>query len=342
MDEPASISKEYMISGRLKRIKTKANSRFLPYPGLTNLNTRRRHRGLTPTTVEINHIGRKSSLETALFGDPRLLQPDQIVWFVLVVAVDYLGLQDPEHDLESWRTMVDDPALNSEIIYFFKLAGEEATPENIKKELAHLYHDSEALGNIGRPNLFVYLTGEGDDQNRMCLLGGKSVSEDDISRWLAELRTTYGYTRPIALVLDICRNNKDKPGVKVHYGIELICSASPGEQAEAIRFESDQAKPYSCFMLAFIAASTGSRASTSVGFKADLEHRLNQLIRLINSAPSKKIPDGSTGEDGPSSQAPDWSRANVSDPNSIEAIFDLVAERSASNRTYQPSMNLQE
>jgi hypothetical protein len=317
-DEPAPASKECTIFGRLKRVKTKLNSRFLPYPNLLHLSTQRR-RGLTSAIPEPRHVGRKSSLETALFGDPQILQPDQIIWFVLVVAVDYLGLQDPEHDLEFWKTMLDDSILNSEIIYFIKLAGEEATPENIRKELAQMYHDSEALGKVGRPNLFVYLTGEGDDQNRMCLLGGKSVSEEEIDRWLTELRTECGYARPITLALDICRSNKDKPGTKMSHGIDLICSASPGEQAKAIRFESDQAKPYSCFILAFIAASVGSLASTSVNFKAEIEQHLNQLIALMNSAPSKRISDGD--DDGVSSQTPDWSRGNVSGPMFISSVF---------------------
>ncbi|KAF8734144.1 hypothetical protein RHS02_07133, partial [Rhizoctonia solani] len=314
VDKQAIVLNERTISGRLKRTKTKtkATTRFLPYPSFCNLNARPRHQYLMPT-VQTRHIGRKSSLETALFGSPSVLQPKQVAWFILIVAVDYRGLQDPVHDLGFWRNVLGDPALESEIIYFIELVGEEATPENINKNLTEMYHDSESLGKIGPSNLFVYLTGEGDEQNRMRLLDGKFISEDDIDRWLAELHKSCGYTRPIILALDICRVNADKPSARMHHGINLICSASPGEKAKAIRFQSNQPMPYSCFVLAFITASKSSSTSTNDDFKADIERRLKQLIGLMDSAPSKRISGESN--DGPGPQVPDWSQANVSDHN---------------------------
>ncbi|KAG8703656.1 hypothetical protein FRC11_010557, partial [Ceratobasidium sp. 423] len=293
-----------IASGRLKRVKIKAK-RFTPYPGFANSNVRPRDRGLIPGTVETR--GRKSPLATTLFGDPRFLQSDPIAWFILIVAVDYpdRDLQDPEHDLEFWKKMLDDPALESELIYLTELAGEQATPENIRKELAQLYHDSEELETLGRPNLFVYLTGQGDGQNRMHLLGGNFVSEGDIDQWLQEFRTIWGYTRPITLVLDICRTNKHKPSARIHHGVELICSSSPGEKALALRFKSEQDAPYSSFMLAFIVASSISPTSTGASFISVIEHRLEQFTQLIRLSASSKDPKA-TNDFGP--QRPDCSQ----------------------------------
>ncbi|KAG8760686.1 hypothetical protein FRC11_015097 [Ceratobasidium sp. 423] len=302
--------KDPIVFGRLKRIKDKTRGRFIPYPSLATPSVRRRHRGLTPGTVEARHVERKSSLEITLFGNSHLLQPNPITWFILIVAVDYPGrdLQDPKHDLEFWKKMLDDPALDSEIIYFAELTGEQATPENIKTELAQLYHDSGALVTVGRPNLFVYLTGEGDDQNRMHLLGGKSVSEEDIDQWLQEFRATWGYTRPTTLVLDICRVNKHKPSARMHHGVELICSSSPGEKALALRFKSEQDTPYSSFTLAFVIASSVSPTSTGPSFVSAIEHRLQQFTQLRRLAASREGP-GASADLVSGSQRPDWSQA---------------------------------
>ncbi|CAE6423638.1 unnamed protein product [Rhizoctonia solani] len=295
------LLRDLIPPGRLKRVKIKAKDRFIPYS-----NARRRHRGLTPGTVETHQVEKKNSLENTLFGNPHLLQQDTIVWFILIVAVDYPGrdLQDPEHDLEFWRKMLKDPALDSEIIYLIELAGSDATPENIRESLAQLYCDSEALVTVGRPKLFVYLTGEGDaDRNRMHLLDGEFLSEQDIDRWLWELRTSCGFTRPITLVLDICRTNKDVPSAKMRHGVGLIYSSSSGEKAHALQFKSEQDTPYSSFMLAFVIASSVSPTSTTAEFVEAVEQRLGQLTGLIKLAASRKC------DEDPGPQHPDWSQA---------------------------------
>ncbi|KEP47147.1 putative transmembrane protein [Rhizoctonia solani 123E] len=302
------FSKDLILPGRLKRVKIKAKDRFIPYS-----NARRRHRGLTPGTVETHHVERKQSLENTLFGNPHLFQQDTVVWFILIVAVDYPGrdLQDPEHDLEFWRKTLNDPALDSETIYLIELAGKDATPKNIRESLAQLYCDSEALVTVGRPNLFVYLTGEGEgdaDQNRMHLLDGEFLSEQDIDRWLWELRTSCGFMRPITLVLDICRINKDVPSAKMRHGVGLIYSSSSGEKAHALQFKSERDTPYSSFMLAFVLASSVSLTATTAEFVEAIEQRLGQLTGLIKLAASTKC------DEDPGPQHPDWSQAGVRGP----------------------------
>ncbi|KAJ1307805.1 hypothetical protein OPQ81_001888 [Rhizoctonia solani] len=140
----------------------------------------------------------------------------------------------------------------------------------------------------------------------MYLLGGEFLSAEDIDRWLWELRTSCGYTRPITLVLDICRINEDKPSTKMHRGVGLIYSSSLGEKAHALQFKSEQDTPYSSFMLAFVIASSASQASTNTDFVAAIEQHLNKLTELISLAASIN------GDEDPGPQQPDWSQADVS------------------------------
>ncbi|CAE7061150.1 unnamed protein product [Rhizoctonia solani] len=316
------------VPAGLKRVKIRSKDRFIPYSDI-----RRRHRGSTLGAVQARQSERKSPLEIALFGKLDL-QPDTIIWFILIVAVDDPGrdLQDPKHDLEFWRKMLNDPALDSEFIYFIELAGKDATPETIKDGFARLYRDSEALVTVGCPNLFVYLTGEGDaDQNRMHLLDGEFLSADDINLWLSELRISCRYTRPITIVLDICRTNKDIPSAKMHSGVELIYSSSPGEKAHALRFESERDTPYSSFMLALVITSFISLTSATE-FVATLEQWLKQLTELIRSRASEK------GDEDPGPQNPDWSQANdlstcimlsrmLSRTAAVHEVYDFITQK---------------
>ncbi|KAH7341513.1 hypothetical protein B0J17DRAFT_263175 [Rhizoctonia solani] len=203
--------------------------------------------------------------------------------------------------------MLDDPALKSESIYFATLSGEEVTHESIKQSIAQLFHASEALGLFDHAKIFVYLTGEGDYRNRMCLSKKETISKEDINGWLLELRGTWGYNRPITLVFDICRSNGNEQEARMHHGIELISSCSAGQQSQAIRFKFNQDIPYSCFFLAFVIASFDSSGGTTFSFKDEIERRLNQFIGLMRSNPSSNISEEIN--EGPGPQEPDWSQA---------------------------------
>ncbi|CAE6409483.1 unnamed protein product [Rhizoctonia solani] len=247
----------------------------------------------------------RPSLATSLYGNTRLHRTSRIAWFILVVAFDD-DLPDPEHDLRFWKKMLDEPTLKSEAIHFRALPGQKATPENIENALAQLFHDSESLGMPGHTRLFVYFTGEGDGQNRMCLPNNKFLCEEDINWWLRDLRATWGYSQPITLLLDVCRTNKDMPRIQMHQGANLIFSSSLNQKAHALRFKPDRDMPYSCFMLAYIIASHASLNCTKPEFLANVEHRLRQLTTLTSLIASK------IGGGDPGSQQPDWSQAVVS------------------------------
>ncbi|KAJ1307806.1 hypothetical protein OPQ81_001889 [Rhizoctonia solani] len=308
---PRAYFKNRGVSGNdstSKRAKVKTH--HTPYLHLISPNQRPnqcRHRDSMPNMVETRLVHKRSSLEVSLYGNPRLVRPGFVAWFILVVAVNG-RFPDPEHDLEFWKNMLNDPALESESIYFASLAGDEATRENIDKAITRLFHHSEALGIFDHSKLFVYLTGEGDGQNAMCLPKEEILSKKDINQLLWELRATWGYTRPITLVIDICRSDRYEQGIEFHHGIELISSCSAGQEAQAIRFQSDQDLPYSCFFLAMMIASFDSLASTSAYFKANVGLHLNELIDLMKSNPSKKASD--ENDKGPGPQKPDWSQVN--------------------------------
>ncbi|CAE6351680.1 unnamed protein product [Rhizoctonia solani] len=156
-------------------------ARRIPYLCIINPNLRRLHRGLSPKIIE-SCCQENHSLKISLYGNPRLLQPGFVAWFILIIAVND-KLQDPEHDLNFWKKMLNDPTLKSEAIYFASIAGDGATPERIYEGIVQLFHDSEALGISDHAKLVVYLTGSGDNQNRMCLPDKKYLAKEEIKKW---------------------------------------------------------------------------------------------------------------------------------------------------------------
>ncbi|CAE6409478.1 unnamed protein product [Rhizoctonia solani] len=302
---PSQIKPRYQgNSGNAPSFKqARLKYQLVPYLCLIEPKIKCRYQGSTSDAIKTRLSKKKTSLATLLHGDSHFLRPVFFAWFILIVGVDD-GLKDPEHDLDFWKKILGDPELKSEVIRLVTLAGNEATPKNIDKALAQLFHDSEALGIPGRTKLFVYITGEGNDQNMMCLPNKETLSKGNIDQWLQELRTTWGYSRPITLVLDICRANKDELYTNMHGGTEFIFSCSPGEKALALKFDRDT--PYSSFMLAFVIASPISSRSSDAKFVAAVEQRLEQLTEVGRQAASR------WGGELPGSQRPDWTQCSVS------------------------------
>ncbi|KAL5634694.1 hypothetical protein ACGC1H_002663 [Rhizoctonia solani] len=61
-------------------------ARRTPYLCLANTNLQPPHRGSTPNIVETRLDRKSPSLEVSLYGNPRLLRPGLVVWFILVIA----------------------------------------------------------------------------------------------------------------------------------------------------------------------------------------------------------------------------------------------------------------
>ncbi|CAE7072892.1 unnamed protein product [Rhizoctonia solani] len=127
--------------------------------------------------------------------------------FMLVIAVAYNGLEDPQHDFELLQTWLKNH--KSGRICFRGISGEEATREKIEEAIRELY--GQAL-HVHGSKLLILFTGEGDNTNRMHLMGGRFITDTDIRNWLWRVRSeARPASVPITVVLDYCRTNKHIP-----------------------------------------------------------------------------------------------------------------------------------
>ncbi|KAL5636557.1 hypothetical protein ACGC1H_000493 [Rhizoctonia solani] len=229
--------------------------------------------------------------------------------YMLVIAVAYDGLKDPQHDFDLIQSWLKDH--KSGKIRFQGMSGKEATRERIEEAIRELY--SEALHGHGS-KLLILLTGEGDNINRMHLMGERFITDTDIRNWLWRLRSE---ARPIVVpttvVLDYCRTNKYIPLGAMQDGIEFIWSCSLGQKAAALKFKNPEGMPRSCFLLALMMASYNS-AHTKGDLSAAVNHKLDQLSRLLELA--KKSKDDYSEE----LQQVDWEQARHMQP-----IHDLAS-----------------
>ncbi|KAF8753402.1 hypothetical protein RHS01_07014 [Rhizoctonia solani] len=126
----------------------KSKRRLIPYLNLKDPGIKNRCRNSIPN-IPTND---KPPLTTSLYGKSCFRRSAFIVWFILLVGVDDESndseFKDPEHDLEFWRKVLEDPDLESEFIRFAILAGSEATLQNIEKALDQLFHDSGPWGYL--------------------------------------------------------------------------------------------------------------------------------------------------------------------------------------------------
>jgi hypothetical protein len=219
--------------------------------------------------------------------------------FILAIAVAFDGLQDPEHDFELLKTWLKDH--DSGAVRFLGISGKDATREKIEIAIKTLYQ--EALLTPGS-NLLILLTGEGDNTNRMHLVGGRFITDGDIRVWLWKLRRESKPANvPATVVLDYCRTNKHIPLGAVQDGIEFIWSCSLGQKAAALKFKAEDL-PRSCFLLALMMAAYDS-VLTKDSLKTAIHDGITRLSRLIVLAEKRK---GSFCEEP---QVSDWKQAEV-------------------------------
>ncbi|CAE6412403.1 unnamed protein product [Rhizoctonia solani] len=187
--------------------------------------------------------------------------------FVLAVGVAYDGLKDPQHDLDILNALFS--GRGSENVFFRGISGEDATIEVIEDAMGKLYR--EALKS-SESNMLILLTGEGDDYNRMYLMGGTYITDRDLRSWMWKLQIdSHPETRAVAIVLDYCRTNENIPIGVPHIGVEFVWSCYPGQTAAGLRFPNRQDVPRSCFLLALM------MASHEFARKKKRSHRRHQL-----------------------------------------------------------------
>lgn len=216
----------------------------------------------------------------------------QIRWFILIIAVNYNGITDPENDLKVWITTLRDSTHQRVVLK--GLAGAKATLKAIESELASLYSQAWMAQGISQPNLLIYLTGEGNKTGGMYLSDGSCISGKNFELWLQKLQEGRRLDRAPAVLFDMCRYDADSNESIVELGayMNLIYSCFPGEGALAMSFGRSETL-LSAFALAFVMASCNSprplrdrhneASSTNAGlFKEAVQMHLDQLTNVVN------------------------------------------------------------
>ncbi|CAE6469363.1 unnamed protein product [Rhizoctonia solani] len=248
---------------------------------------------------------------------------------ILAVGVAYGGLEDPEHDLNILQTLFK--GSEPEKTRFKGISGKGATLETIEQAMGELYR--EVLGSSGS-NLLILLTGEGDKDNRMHLMGGAFITDTDLRRCMWKLQIDcYPNNRTVTIIFDHCRTKPVMPPRVSHVGIEFIWSCSPGQTAAALRFLNVLDIPRSCFLLALIMTSYNySRDRGDLSTAVDRE--VCQLLRFLEFVHKISCP---CRENKPCPkpyrpQDPDWQRAGNMEP--MYDLLDILSEMDIVSKVY--------
>ncbi|CAE6505109.1 unnamed protein product [Rhizoctonia solani] len=268
----------------------------------------------------------KAPLQVTLYSGSRKLPSTASTFFILAVGIAYDNLKDPHHDLGILETLFK--GHESEGTRFKGISGEEATLDAIEEAMGELYR--EALKTSGS-NMLVLLTGDGDEKNRMHLMGDVVITDQDLRRWMWKLQIDcHPNNRTVTIILDYCRTNPDiqLPLGVTHVGVEFIWSCSPGQVAAGLRFPSTQNVPRSCFLLAVMMASYSARNQRDLDLIVAINYELHRLLRLLELT-HKKIHEAgrctpcSEGKPCPMpllrTQDPDWQQAG-----SMKSVYDIV------------------
>ncbi|KDN48690.1 hypothetical protein RSAG8_02677, partial [Rhizoctonia solani AG-8 WAC10335] len=173
-------------------------------------------------------------------------------------------------------------ALNSESIRFTGLGG-WVTLEDIKTEIKKLCEESKRFPDS---QVVIFLTGHGDECNRMTLPMSKSIDATDLFQLLLEPHDTRSAV-PVTILFDICRPGVD-PSPEPPEGITLIWTCSPGEAAGAYRLPHG---PDSCFLTSLMMASR-EKACTSQRPQDAVQIQLNRVTEYLRKLYSIKHSQG--------------------------------------------------
>ncbi|KAH7343332.1 hypothetical protein B0J17DRAFT_172783 [Rhizoctonia solani] len=248
---------------------------------------------------------------------------------ILAVGVAYGGLEDPEHDLNILQTLFKGP--EPEKARFKGISGKEATLETIEQAMGELYR--EVVRSSGS-NLLIILTGEGDKDNRMHLMGDAFITDTDLRRWMWKLQIDcHPNNRTVTIILDHCRTKPVMPTKVSHVGVEFIWTCSPGQTAAALRFRSVRDVPRSCFLLALIMTSYNYSRNKGDLLTA-IDHEVCQLLRFLEFVHKSFCP---CRENEPCPkpylpQDPDWQRAGNMKP--MYDFLDILSKMDIVSKVY--------
>ncbi|KAJ1309104.1 hypothetical protein OPQ81_004782 [Rhizoctonia solani] len=260
----------------------------------------------------------KPPLHAGLYNGSFKLQSATSTLFILVIAITYNNVKDdPQHDLDTLKDLFDknDP----ERTYFKSISGETATLETIEEAIGDFYR--EAL-KFSDSNMLILFTGEGDEINRMHLIGGEFITDEVVRRWMWKLQIDHHpNNRAVTVILDYCRMNPDislgARSTHAHLsplGVEFIWSCSPGQTAAVIKYKSAPNIPRSCFLLALMMASYSNWPDYHVFWSLYIKRVTVPLVPCIACSKNEPCP-----RPPPRPQDPDWEHAG-----SMDSVYDLV------------------
>ncbi|EUC66356.1 hypothetical protein RSOL_474740 [Rhizoctonia solani AG-3 Rhs1AP] len=301
-------------------------------PCLSNLANVERTQPSRRSSVYENQVAppraSKTPLKATLFNGSRNLfsaspiPPITSTLHILAIDVAYDNLQDPQHDLNILASLFK--GHESGKTRLRRISGNGATLETIEATIGELYRETLKSSSS---SLLILLTGEGNQDNKMYLMGDVFITDDDLRRWMWKLQIDcYPNNRTVTIILDYCRKNPDIPFGKSHFGVEFIWSCSPGQTAAALRFPSTQDMPRSCFLLSLMMSSY-QFTHAKRDLTAAVDNELRRLLRLLELTHRKIHENGrcepcNRKEECPipyQPQDPDWQQAG-----SMGSVYDLV------------------
>ncbi|KAG8709106.1 hypothetical protein FRC09_000859 [Ceratobasidium sp. 395] len=126
--------------------------------------------------------------------------------------------------------------------------------------------------------LLVFLSGHGCD-NAMELRDNHRIDESHLNSLFQTLRRTNPKPLRVAVIFDICRDNKEKEAVEMH-NVSLIWSCSPGQKTWGFGFETLH-EPSSTLLLGLLLAAHTTYQSSGV-FEEQFKTQVTRFARFNN------------------------------------------------------------
>ncbi|KAG8776603.1 hypothetical protein FRC12_000821 [Ceratobasidium sp. 428] len=126
--------------------------------------------------------------------------------------------------------------------------------------------------------LLIFLSGHGCD-NAMELRDNSRIDESHLDSLFQTLRRTNPKSLRVAVIFDICRDNKEKEAVEMH-DVSLIWSCSPGQKTWGFGFETLH-EPSSTLLLGLLLAAHITYQSSGV-FEEQFKTQVTRFARFNN------------------------------------------------------------
>ncbi|KAG8719625.1 hypothetical protein FRC09_010873 [Ceratobasidium sp. 395] len=178
---------------------------------------------------------------------------------------------------------IKDPEIDAEYLCKHFGALDNVNVQRIPEHEVTLDQVNEAVTALWKAALpgacfLVFLSGHGCD-NAMVLRDNGRIDESHLNSLFQTLRRTNPKPLRVAVVFDICRDNKEKEAVEMH-DVSLIWSCSPGQQTWGFGFET-LGEPCSVLLLGFLLAAHIASQSSGI-FEEHFKDQVSRFARFNN------------------------------------------------------------